>query len=102
MITEMFGSDGSVQSVESVRSVRYQESKWMDMGIVAAICGVILAGAVLWDALEMIILPRTVARRVSLSSFFIEFIWKLFRIVGKTMSSQRPLRERLLGTFGPV
>jgi hypothetical protein len=72
------------------------------VGILAVICGVGLILAVLWDALESIILPRTVARRVGLSTLFIELIWKGYRLVGKHMSTDTPWRERLLGAFGPV
>ena len=72
------------------------------MGIIAVILGIVLIATVLWDALEMIILPRTVARRVGLSTLFIEIIWKGYRFVGKAISSKNPWRERLLGAFGPV
>lgn len=72
------------------------------MGFLAVILGIALIVAVLWDALENIVLPRTVARRVSLSNFFIEFIWFLFQLAGKKMSPDKPARERLLGAFGPL
>ena len=72
------------------------------MGALAVILGVAIIVAVLWDALESIILPRTVARRIGLSTFFIEIIWRIFQIIGKQMSPRRPSRERLLGAFGPL
>jgi len=72
------------------------------MGFFALIFGIVLIGAVLWDALESIILPRTVARRVGLSTLFIELIWKGYRLVGKVKPTGNPWRERLLGAFGPV
>src|SRR4051812_25267648 len=72
------------------------------MGFLAVVVGITLIVAVLWDALETIVLPRTVARRVGLSSLFIEVIWHGYRLVGKAMSTGQPWRERLLGAFGPV
>ncbi len=72
------------------------------VGFIAVILGILLIVAVLWDALEMIVLPRTVARRVGLSTFFIEVIWKIYRLVGKAISPKSSWRERLLGAFGPL
>ena len=60
------------------------------MGFFALIFGITLIGAVLWDALESIILPRTVARRVGLSTLFIELIWKGYRLVGKVKQAGNP------------
>ena len=74
----------------------------VQVGAFAVILGIALILTVLWDALEMIVLPRTVARRVGLSTFFIEAIWKIYRFVGKVISPKSPWRERLLGAFGPL
>jgi hypothetical protein len=74
----------------------------VSLQFLAVVLGIALIIAVLWDALEMIILPRTVARRFGLSSLFIELIWKFFRLTGNKLSSKSPWRERLLGAFGPV
>ena len=74
----------------------------MEPVALAVVLGIFLIVAVLWDALETIVLPRTVARRFSLSTFFIEVIWSGYRFIGKSMSPGNPRRERLLGAVGPL
>ena len=71
------------------------------VGFLAVVVGIALIVGVLLDALETIVFPRTVTRRLSLSSFFIEAIWKVYRMIGKKLSTNNPSRERLLGAFGP-
>jgi len=72
------------------------------VGGIAVIIGFVLILAILWDALETIVLPRTVARRLSLSTLFIEIIWSGYRAIGNNVSPRNSWRERLLGTVGPL
>jgi hypothetical protein len=72
------------------------------MGYLLAALGFVLIVLVLWDALETIILPRTVARRIGLSSFFNKLLRKSYKLIGRCMSTNNPKREQLLGAFGPM
>jgi hypothetical protein len=72
------------------------------MGIFTAALGLALIAAVLWDALETIILPRTVARRFGLSSILNTLLRKIYKTIGRYMSTDGSQRERLLGAFGPL
>ena len=74
----------------------------MPVGGFAVVLGIALIVAVLWDALESIVLPRTVARRIGLSTLFIELIWAGYQFVGKAISPKSQWRERLLGAIGPL
>ncbi len=72
------------------------------MGYLLAALGVGLIVAVLWDALETIILPRTVARRLGLSSLLNTFLRKTYKLIGRCMAQSNSRREQLLGAFGPL
>src|SRR5262249_41711847 len=67
---------------------------------VIAVVSVALIGAVLWDAFETVILPRSVVRRFRLASAFVRVIWFPWRLVAARV---RPARsERFLAIFGPI
>jgi len=65
------------------------------------ILGIVLLGAILWDAFETIILPRRVTRRYRLARAFYRYTgtpW--FAIARRIKSAKR--REGFLGVYGPL
>ncbi|MEA2553381.1 MAG: hypothetical protein QOJ65_1557 [Fimbriimonadaceae bacterium] len=72
------------------------------MGALAVIAGIVVIILVLWDSLETVILPRTVARRIGVSSFLNGFLKQFYVFVGRRVSGKKAARERLLGAFGPI
>lgn len=56
---------------------------------------------VLWDAFEVIILPRRVRRKFRLTRFFYRGTWRPWSAVAKRISSN-DRRELLLSFYGPV
>src|SRR5207249_704263 len=71
------------------------------MHILAAAGSVALILIVLWDAFEVIILPRRVTRKFRLTRFFYRSTWKPWSAVVKRIST-RSRREILLSFYGPV
>lgn len=69
------------------------------MRVLATLVGVVLILAVLLDAFETVVLPRTVMRRVRLSLFFFEITWRLYQFYGRMKPG--PRRQALLNSFGP-
>ena len=57
--------------------------------------------AILWDAFEVIVLPRRVTRRFKLTRLFYRLAWLPFLAIAPRMRSQRR-REALLSFFGPL
>ena len=70
------------------------------MHLVVALLSVALIGAVLWDAFETIILPRSVVRRFRLARALLRAIWFPWRLIAARASPAR--RERFLAFFGPL
>src|SRR5437867_9039077 len=66
-----------------------------------ALIAVVLIGIVLWDAFEVIVLPRRVTRRWRLSRFFYRLTWKPWAAVARRIVS-RARRESFLGFYGPL
>jgi hypothetical protein len=73
----------------------------LDMRDIIAILGFLLLSMVLWDAFEVIILPRRVIRRFRFSRFFYRFTWRL-RSVGTQWIPDCKLSENCLSIFGPL
>src|SRR6266567_3352222 len=71
------------------------------MHILAAAASVALILIVLWDAFEVIILPRRVTRKFRLTRFFYRSTWKPWAAAARRMSTVSR-RERLLSFYGPV
>jgi len=68
--------------------------------VAVAVVSVALIGAVLWDAFETVILPRSVVRRFRLARALVRGIWFPWRLIAARM---RPARsERFLAFFGPL
>ena len=71
------------------------------MRLVAGIFGLVLLVVILWDAFEVVILPRRVTRRFRLSRFFYQFSWFGWsRMVRLVRVNRR--RERYLSIYGPL
>src|SRR5437764_11422928 len=71
------------------------------MQILATLGSIGLILVVLWDAFEVIILPRRVTRRFRLTRFFYRSTWKPWAAAARRMSKKNR-RELLLSFYGPV
>lgn len=70
------------------------------MGIVEIVAGIVLLGIVLWDTFETIVLSKTVQRRYSLTVFFYNASWRIWKfLVRRTRGSWR---QSVLVSFGPI
>jgi hypothetical protein len=65
------------------------------------VIGVIIVLVVVWDAFEVVILPRRVTRRFRLSRFFYRNFWRIWRSVAGLIRSKKH-RESAFGIFGPI
>jgi hypothetical protein len=63
--------------------------------------GVAILIIVVWDAFEVIVLPRRVTRRFRLSSFFYKNLWRLWKSLARFIPSKKA-RESAFGIFGPI
>lgn len=72
------------------------------MGVLAVLVGIAIIVIVLWDALETIVLPRTVTRRVGLSMVMNALFKLLYKAIGRLVSNRNSVRERWLGAFAPL
>jgi hypothetical protein len=66
-----------------------------------AIVGFLVVAMMLWDAFEVIILPRRVTRRLRFARLFYRFTWRLRSLVAELIPLDRP-RENYLSYFGPL
>ena len=67
----------------------------------AFLTGVAILLIVVWDAFEVIILPRRVTRRFRLSRFFYRNFWRIWKFVAQLVPSAK-VRESAFGVFGPL
>ena len=67
----------------------------------AFLTGVAILLIVVWDAFEVIILPRRVTRRFRLSRLFYKSSWRIWRFTLGLFPSKK-IRESALGIFGPL
>jgi len=65
-----------------------------------AILGLLIVTMMLWDAFEVIILPRRVTRQVRFARFFYRFTWQLRSSPAQWIGDHKR-RENYLSTFGP-
>lgn len=69
--------------------------------VLTALVGVLLVAAIFWDAVETILVPRRIDRRVRLTRWFYVLGWSAWRAAG--LRELRPARrESVLGFFGPL
>jgi hypothetical protein len=71
------------------------------MNIIAGIISIILIFIILQDAVETIILPRRVSRRIRLARIFFIFTWRLNSFIAKKIPSD-DRREYFLSFYGPL
>lgn len=71
------------------------------MHILAALASIALIVIVLWDAFEVIVLPRLVTRRFRPTRFFYRNTWKPWA-AGARRISKTSRRELVLSFYGPV
>jgi Ion channel len=69
--------------------------------ILAAVAGVIVIAAILWEAFETVVLPRRVTRRLRLTVLFYRSTWRLWRAIARGLQRGK-LREGFLGIYGPL
>ncbi len=67
----------------------------------AFLTGAAILLIVVWDAFEVIILPRRVTRRFRLSRFFYKNFWRIWKFVTQLLPSKK-VRESAFGVFGPL
>jgi len=68
---------------------------------IAFLIGVAILLIVVWDAFEVIILPRRVTRRFRLSRLFYKNLWRVWKFTVGLLPSKK-VRESAFGVFGPL
>lgn len=63
--------------------------------------GWLVVAVILWDALATIVIPKTVDRRVSLSSIYYNFTWRIWHRLGRKMR-EGSLRSAILAGYAPI
>ncbi len=71
------------------------------MRLLSLVAGLLLGSAVLWDAFETVVLPRTVTRRLRLARLLIRGTWRLWTRCAQVFRSGGR-RERFLAVYGPL
>src|SRR5262249_1759998 len=69
--------------------------------IVFTVLSLALIGVVLYDAFEVMVLPRRVIRKLRPARLYYHGCWALWRFVALRLPSGRP-RQTFLGVFGPL
>lgn len=71
------------------------------MAVFIGLLGLVLLGAILWDAFETIILPRRVTRRYRLTQAFYFYTGRPWLAIARRIKSAKR-REGFLGVYGPL
>lgn len=71
------------------------------MTVIALLFSVLLIVAVLWDAFETVVFPRTVSRRLRLTRLYVRSTWIIWRRIAAVFRSERG-QDRFLAFFGPL
>ncbi len=71
------------------------------MAVLAGISGVLLIAVIVWDAFEVIVLPRRVTRRLRLTRLFYRATWKTWSAIARRLASSKR-REAHLSFYGPL
>jgi hypothetical protein len=77
------------------------KSRMLELRYIIAILGFVMVIIMLWDAFEVIILPRRVTRRIRFARLFYRFIWRLRSILARLIPLDRPYAN-YLSYFGPL
>jgi len=67
----------------------------------AFFAGAAILVVVVWDAFEVVILPRRVTRRFRLSRLFYRNLWRIWRFAAALLPAKK-VRESAFGVFGPM
>jgi hypothetical protein len=71
------------------------------MTLIEAFLGLMLLFIALWDAFEVVILPRRVTHRFRFARLFFRSSWRLWSAVAHWIRADRR-REAFLSIFGPL
>ena len=93
--------DRAVEVLSRTVGGRIEMTGKLGMMIFAAVLGFMMLVAVLWDAFETIILPRSVTHRFRLTQFFYRSIWRLWSAAAQWIHPDKR-RETYLSIFGPL
>jgi len=69
--------------------------------LLAALAGILLTLAILWDAFEAVLVPRRIGRAFRFSRLFYRVTWSTWRAVARRVSPPSR-RESLLGFYAPL
>lgn len=69
--------------------------------ITAFVAGCTIVSAILWDAFETLVLPRTPMRKLRLTRLYYRTTWRCWVVRARTLRSDRR-RERFLAVYGPL
>ncbi|MBS1706467.1 MAG: two pore domain potassium channel family protein [Armatimonadetes bacterium] len=72
------------------------------MSVITILLGLTLVVLTLWDALETIVLPRSVERRIGLTKKFFQVVDPIYKAIGNRLWPHNPRAEAILGAYGPV
>jgi ion channel len=65
------------------------------------VVGLLIAGIVLWETFETVVLPRSITRRLRLTGFYFRTSWRLWKL-GAGLFGSVSGRERFLAVYGPL
>jgi hypothetical protein len=72
-----------------------------DVHITAFVAGCAIVGAILWDAFETLVLPRTPMRTLRMTRLYYRATWWPWVMCARTLRSDNR-RERFLAVYGPL
>ena len=71
------------------------------MEILSGMSGLLLIAVIMWDAFEVIVLPRRVTRRLRLTRLFYRSTWRTYSALVRYLAS-RKRRDTYLSFYGPL
>lgn len=71
------------------------------MAVLLGILGFLLIVVIMWDAFEVIVLPRRVSRRFRLARFFYRSTWRPWAALARRLPSSKR-QEAYLSVYGPL
>src|SRR5262245_29410306 len=69
--------------------------------ILAAVLGILGILVILWDTFETIVVPKTVQRRIRVSSIYYNAVWGIWHKIADRVPEGN-FRTAWLGSFGPL
>jgi hypothetical protein len=78
-----------------------RENGGAGMEILVGVAGILLIAVVMWDAFEVIVLPRRVTRRLRMTRLFYRTTWRIWSTLTRHLASGTR-RERYLSFYGPL